>query len=157
MVSRRRFLVLIGVGLPAAAGVGAAAWALPGDEASAKEPDVQWGAEECAHCRMIIDDRRFAAAWISGDGTQAHFDDIGCMVAMVREQGEDAGTRYFVQHYEEETWLDATAAAYVRQDGVRSPMSYNVAAYPAGAAPGGADLRGSWTWKALIEDLEKDA
>lgn len=156
MITRRRFLVLMGIGLPVAAGAGTTAWAVSSDDDQRDTPRMQWGQEECTHCRMIIDDRRFAAAWIARNGDEQHFDDIGCMVAAIRADGGKAeDTRYFVQDFDADAWLDARVAIYMPLDDVRSPMNYNMAAFTPAAAARHAH-HGHWTWHRLVAQLKKD-
>ncbi len=135
MVTRRKFLGLVG-----AAGVtGAAAVAgvklLPGESIPTGDPVIRYGQENCARCRMAISDARFAAAWREPDGKEVHFDDIGCMVLLEGERNPADGTRFWVHDYMTEAWLDGATASYVISTSIRSPMSYGVAA---SATPEGA-------------------
>jgi copper chaperone NosL len=128
MVTRRRFLGILG----AVATVGAAGVAgiqlLPGETVPTGDPVIRYGQENCARCRMAISDARFAAAWRDPAGKEAHFDDIGCMVLLQGEKNPAAGTRFWVHDYVTEAWLDAQSASYAISESIRSPMSYGVAA-----------------------------
>src|SRR5690606_35879538 len=42
---------------------------------------VHLGADECAHCRMVITDRRFAAQLLTDRGRSYLFDSIECLAA----------------------------------------------------------------------------
>jgi copper chaperone NosL len=85
--------------------------------------DPVWGKQPCDHCAMILSDARFAAESVSADGGRRYFDDIGCMIAYLREHPE-AGTRTWVRVGER--WSPASSAFY--RTGVRTPMDYGVAA-----------------------------
>lgn len=128
MTGRRRFLTLLGstgaAGLAAVAGM----QMLPGDAKPTGDPVIRYGKENCARCHMVISDRHFAAAWREPNGTEYHFDDIGCMVFHRTEKQPAASSRFWVQDYETEVWLDGERATYVVSDAIRSPMSYGVAA-----------------------------
>jgi len=43
-------------------------------------PKIRYGEETCDHCRMIISEDRFAAAYRLNSGLVKKFDDIGCAI-----------------------------------------------------------------------------
>jgi hypothetical protein len=128
MLTRRRFLALVG----AAGATGAAAYAgvqlLPGDSKPTGDPVIKYGKDSCARCHMVISDERFAAAWREPSGNEKHFDDIGCMVFLQEERNPGAGTKFWVRDYLADGWLDAGIAAYAISPSISSPMAYGVAA-----------------------------
>lgn len=130
MATRRQFLVLLGsatvVGAGAAIGIGMAS---NDEKAEAAEPTIRVGEEPCASCGMIIDDMRFAAAWIAPGGKESHFDDIGCLVEHRKDHEPKEGARFFIREYNGERWLDAVQAHYAVSTEIRSPMAYGVAAF----------------------------
>lgn len=128
MVTRRGFLALLGVAGVSGAAAAAGIKLLPGKSVPTGDPVIRYGKENCARCRMTISDVRFAAAWRDLAGKEAHFDDIGCMVFLKDERNPVAGTRFWVHDNATEAWLDAATAAYAISAGIRSPMSYGVAA-----------------------------
>lgn len=129
MVTRRAFLATVGSTGVAAAGlaVGVKFLAIDG-EAAPMEPAIHYGAETCERCRMVIDDARFAAAWIEADGSEVHFDDIGCAALEASERGLPLDARIFVHDLSSEVWLDARTARYVQSATLRTPMAYGVVA-----------------------------
>jgi copper chaperone NosL len=135
MVSRRRFLAMVGAGaaVTAVGAVGVAALPSAGTDEDGL-PNIRYGAERCARCGMVIDDPRFAAAWTAPRAGGMHFDDIGCLVRDLEDRAPLEGIRYFVHDYETEAWLDATSAVYVVSPEIRSPMAYGVAAFSSKAA-----------------------
>ncbi len=157
MITRRRFLMLLGSGVAAAGGIAAGIVALPGEEASAF-PEIAYGEERCAFCGMQIDDPRFAAAWRTAQGTERHFDDIGCMVGTYRRDRPDGDTRFFVHDYRNEAWLNAAVAIYVVAPEIKTPMAWAVLAVPdqeaARALPAYASAP-TYAWELLLEHLEK--
>ena len=128
MATRRGFLALLGVAGVSGAAAAAGVKLLPGKSVPTGGPVIRYGQENCARCRMAISDARFAAAWREPSGKEAHFDDIGCMVFLKDERDPVAGTRFWVHDNATEAWLDAATAAYAISAGIRSPMSYGVAA-----------------------------
>lgn len=157
MMTRRRFLVLAAGAVPVIAGIGIASQFLPEEKVASNEPAIAWGEDSCDHCKMIISDRPFAAAWIEPDGTQRRFDDVGCMVAMRRDSEPESSTKFFVQDYRSERWLDATSAVYMQADELRSPMAYNVAAFEAFAdaeAELGEAATEMLTWSSLAYAMQ---
>ena len=97
---------------------------------------IKWDRDPCAHCGMVISDRRFAAE-ICGAASNAvfKFDDIGCAVSWQRDKASnypwsaDPATRLWVADVasteERLIWLDARAARYVNKT---SPMGFNFGA-----------------------------
>ena len=129
MVTRRAFLAVLGSTGVAATGVAAGVKFLGSNgEAAPTEPTIQYGAEACVRCRMVIDDARFAAAWIEVDGSEVHFDDIGCAALAASERGLALDARIFVHDLSSEVWLDGRSARYVNSATLRTPMAYGVVA-----------------------------
>jgi copper chaperone NosL len=99
---------------------------------------IRIGEEECAHCRMRISEERFAAQLLSDRGRSWTFDSIECMVRWTgdgAELPEDRVAGWWVTDFEAPgRWLDATRAAYLRSDGLRSPMGLGLSAYAAAPA-----------------------
>ena len=127
MVTRRTFLSMLGGGV--VLGVGGVVYSqLPGDSFPTGDPIVLYGEENCARCRMVISDLKYASAWRETDGSETHFDDIGCMVLLDGERHPIGGTQYWVHDFESEEWLDALSASYVASPDVHSPMGYGVIA-----------------------------
>ena len=129
MVTRRAFLAMAGSTGVVATGVAAGVTMLAaGGEAALTEPTIQYGAEACVRCRMVIDDPRFAAAWIEANGPELHFDDIGCAALEAAERGLSPDARIFVHDLSSEVWLDGRTARYVHSATLRTPMAYGVVA-----------------------------
>jgi copper chaperone NosL len=130
MLTRRRFLTLTGVTGIAAAGLVTGYQLLPSGEENTGDgpPTIAYGSDSCAHCKMIISDARFAAAWREPNGSVARFDDIGCMVAMHEEMPPAEGTAFWVHSYLDESPLLANDAAFVITEGVITPMAFGILA-----------------------------
>jgi copper chaperone NosL len=116
-VNRRVFLLACGaVALAAAC------------EKTDQAVDPVWGKEPCAHCRMLVSDRRFAAQAIDAAGDRAFFDDAGCLVLWLDEKRQE-NARAWV--YQSSGWVDARKATY--EGGAKTPMDHGFEARPGGA------------------------
>ncbi len=99
--------------------------------------DPVWGKQSCAHCAMVVSDRRFAAQLLTAAGDRHFFDDPGCLVSF----GEDRGlgsARAWVYDDGVRRWVDARAERY--QDGAATPMDFGFEAKGDGGL-GWADVR----------------
>jgi copper chaperone NosL len=84
----------------------------------------------CAHCKMALSERQYAAEFITSDGTDYKFDDLGCLadyVAAHRQQVERAV--FYVTDYETKRWLKAEEAYFVKSEKFRTPMQGGMVAY----------------------------
>ena len=79
-----------------------------------------WGKEPCAHCRMLVSDKRYAAQVVDDTGEHRFFDDLGCMVLWM--DTPKASQRAWVREATSGAWLDARTAHYVH--GARTPMDF---------------------------------
>jgi len=91
-------------------------------------PNVRFGDEACAYCRMIISDQRFAAAIVDQAGEALKFDDLGCLVEHEAEQFRPS-VAYWVRGYDGQRWLNAREATFVHSRGIVSPMNHGLAAF----------------------------
>lgn len=100
-------------------------------------PQIRYGEHECAACRMLVSDERFAAALVLEQGgkvTKLAFDDINCVFAYLSEH-PPAGTHHVYTHdLETRAWLDARQAVFIRSARLETPMASQVAAAPTSAA-----------------------
>lgn len=83
----------------------------------------------CAHCRMAISQKCYAAEIVSSDGNAAKFDDIACMLQYAADRSmkrEDEAI--FVMDYDTQQWLNAREAVFVQSDAIPSPMAGGIAA-----------------------------
>jgi copper chaperone NosL len=145
-------------GAVAVVAAGAAGFTLlPGDEPQTGIPEVKLGKQQCARCGMVIADGRFVSAWRDAAGKARVFDDPGCMVLDQIELAPADGSHCWVADYRDETFLDATSAAYVMSDAIRSPMAYGIAAFATRDAADGAlgNLGGTVTdWAGVLQEMK---
>lgn len=94
-------------------------------------PAIHYGEDMCEFCGMIISEERFAAGYLTQDGQEHIFDDIGDMVqAYLQNQAEV--TAIFVHDYDDHTWLRAEKAYYVASEQLPTPMLSGLAAFASG-------------------------
>ena len=92
-------------------------------------PRIRYGEETCDRCRMIISEKRFAAAYRTGSGALRKFDDLGC-ATLHREERQEMTTQFWGYDYEETGWLNAKRAFLVHSPELLTPMGYGIAVLP---------------------------
>lgn len=90
-------------------------------------PEVRYGLEACAHCRMIVNDDRFAAALLTPAGEARKFDEICCLIDFLVEH-PDAGRKVWVRGYQSGRWLEAREAFFAFGPKLQTPMGSGLAA-----------------------------
>jgi copper chaperone NosL len=95
--------------------------------------DIQVGAEECAHCRMMVSEHSFATQLITDRGRPYVFDSIECMAEFLDAEEEipqDRVRSLWVTDFNEPgRWLGVEDAHFLRSRDLRSPMGLNLSAY----------------------------
>lgn len=112
---------------------------------------IAYGRDECAWCRMTIDDPTLAAQWITTASSPRIFGEPGCLLAWHAAHPETPGSAW-VRTRDRDAWLRAEDALFVH-DLVRTPMAFNLAAFAAPPAPAGA----TQTWSELLQKGAPDA
>lgn len=90
-------------------------------------PVIHYGEDLCEFCGMIISDERYAAGYITQDGQDYIFDDIGGMFQAHLQRQDDVAA-FFVHDYEDIAWIRAETAHYVLSDDLPTPMLSGLAA-----------------------------
>lgn len=98
--------------------------------------DPVWGKEPCAHCAMLVGDRRYAAQAVTS-GERKFFDDVGCFVLWSEERPGRA-QKAWVRDAVGTGWVEATSARYAKA--ARTPMDFGFE----GRAVAGADPTVGW-------------
>ncbi len=99
-----------------------------------REPQpIQYGKDACAHCRMTIMDKRFAAEIVTPKGKVFKFDAAECMAAYLKTEPQiaaDQNTIFLVCTYNKPGVLVNAQNCYFLSDGIfKSPMGGNLAAF----------------------------
>lgn len=96
-------------------------------------PEIAYGADVCAECRMIVSDPRFASAYVvraeSGRLEPRVFDDIGDMLIHASVHPDHEILAWYVHDYDSLEWIDATTAEFVHSDLLQTPMAMGIAAH----------------------------
>lgn len=77
---------------------------------------------------MIISEARFAAAYVTRQGTVRRFDDLGDLVLYHRSHAEDVAV-FWVHDYDTRAWLKADQAFFVVSPAVHTPMGHGIVAF----------------------------
>lgn len=91
---------------------------------------VEFGSDMCAHCKMTIVEKPFAAELVSKKGKVFKFDAIECMVHFFKENSEDQFALFLVRDLNNpEEWQDAKNCSYLISKQLPSPMGAFLSAY----------------------------
>lgn len=99
--------------------------------ACSQEPaEIHYGSDECAHCKMMITDNRFAAQAVTETGKAIKFDAIECMSGYAADhKSELKSARLWVSDFSEPgNWLEVGNAKIVRSNVINSPMGESLLA-----------------------------
>lgn len=89
-------------------------------------PELRVDRTACDHCSMLISDTRYAAAYRLAGETRV-FDDVGCLLAELREEPRADAARVWFRDFEEDRWISASAARFVRVS-FHTPMGGGIVA-----------------------------
>lgn len=94
---------------------------------------ILYGKDACAHCKMTIMDKRFAAEVITAKGKVFKFDAAECMIDFLNENpaiASDAKSSFLVDDFNNpEQFADARRSFFLRDSSLSSPMGGNLAAF----------------------------
>ncbi len=115
--------------------------------------DPVWGKEPCAHCAMLVGDRRFAAQIVT-TSERKWFDDVGCFVLWA-EAHPGKVQKAWVRDADGSGWLDAGSARYA--SGARTPMDFGFEGHAsaAGKTVGFEEMRAAVLARAKDERSER--
>jgi copper chaperone NosL len=86
--------------------------------------------ELCTRCRSIIEEKRYAAEFITKDGFVRKFDDITCMVQHAKNKVKKENIEaYFMVDFTSQQWVTAQEAKYVRSDKFKTPKDGGILAF----------------------------
>lgn len=97
-----------------------------------KPQKINFGHEECDHCRMTIMEPHFAAELVTKTGKALKYDSAECMLSHMVAQPElkEKAALLLVSDYNAQTFTDATKATFLISENLPSPMGANLSAYP---------------------------
>lgn len=93
--------------------------------------ELQYGQEECSHCRMLLMEPDYASQIVMNRGRVYPFDSIECMIAYKTEhkRPEDIHSLWVPDFSASGGWLNAREAYFLRSDTLRSPMGLSLSAH----------------------------
>ena len=77
-------------------------------------PELVYGEDACRRCIMIINEARYAAGYVDADGVSRGFDDLGCVLELLRG-GESVPNVLWVVDHATEEWVRVADAWFVRR------------------------------------------
>jgi copper chaperone NosL len=84
-------------------------------------PVIHYGEDICEFCGMIISEKRYAAGYVTQQGEEYIFDDLGDMFQTHLQQQDEVGA-FFVHDYEDTNWIRAETAHFVLSKKLPTPM-----------------------------------
>ena len=107
---------------------------------AAGEPrPIAYGRDECAYCRMVVADSRFAAALLTAKGRTMVFDSPECLASYYAQEagnrGRDAVQSIWVSDHDHPgSLIPARRARFLRRAGPGSPMGKGLIAFRSDAS-----------------------
>lgn len=92
---------------------------------------MHYGSDECAHCKMMITDDRFAAQLVTETGKALKFDAIECLASYASaHKSELASAKLWISNFEDPgTWVEAEKAFIIKSEVINSPMGESLLAF----------------------------
>lgn len=97
---------------------------------SQQPAEIHYGSDECAHCKMMITDDRFAAQLVTETGKAIKFDAIECLAQYASTNKSDLeSAKLWVSNFEDPgTWLEVRQAYIIKSEVINSPMGESLLA-----------------------------
>jgi copper chaperone NosL len=93
---------------------------------------LEYGKDQCDHCRMTLTDRKYGAEIITKKGKTIKFDAVECMLKYLKEKKTDETDieKYLVVNLTDPGVLtEAVNAVYLISPELRSPMGENISSF----------------------------
>ncbi|MEK4080138.1 nitrous oxide reductase accessory protein NosL [Solibacillus sp. FSL W7-1436] len=91
--------------------------------------EINAEADVCYMCNMSITHVDYAAQIVLKNGDHVAFDDLGCLMEYVLEQGKEKIGAGFIRDTNSSKWLNIEEAIYVYSKEYWTPMNYGVLAF----------------------------
>jgi copper chaperone NosL len=106
---------------------------LPVAFACSQQPEpINFGTDDCIHCKMTIEDQRFGAEIVTKKGKILKFDATECMINYLRKgkiSEEEVAGFYVIDFSNPQKLIDAKKAVYLISPNLPSPMGANLSAF----------------------------
>lgn len=93
---------------------------------------INFGEDNCAHCKMMITDEKYGAELVTDKGKIYKYDSIECLLEQLHNKtfrDDQIGSTWVIDFSNPRTLIDARTAYYTQNDEFRSPMGLNVQAF----------------------------
>lgn len=93
---------------------------------------IEYGKDQCEHCKMTITDKKYGAEIMSDKGKIFKFDAAECMLNFINAKKTDVNNveKYFVVNYTEPgVLINAVNAVYLVSPNMHSPMGGNISSF----------------------------
>ncbi|WP_051331026.1 nitrous oxide reductase accessory protein NosL [Aneurinibacillus terranovensis] len=101
---------------------------------SAQPQPIDEAVDTCTKCHMAIKNNGYAAQYITEDGKNVKFDDLGCMQTYIKDHPNVKVAAEFVEDSQSKEWIQLKDASYVFAMDVPTPMGYGMHAFKEKAA-----------------------
>jgi copper chaperone NosL len=118
---------------------------------------IEYGTDECNHCRMVIMDHRYGAEIVLETGKALKFDAIECMVGYLKKDimDHEEGYQVLITDFGDPgNLVDARLSFFLHSKGLPSPMGLFLTAFSTEtAAQNALEQHGGhiYTWEQLIQ------
>lgn len=93
---------------------------------------INYGHDQCAHCRMTVSDARFGCQLATTKGRAYQFDDVQCLIAFVKAgqvAREDVAQCYLPDYGNANALLPSEGLFLLKSESLKSPMRGDIAAF----------------------------
>lgn len=95
-----------------------------------KTEPINFGEDQCSHCRMTIEDPKYGTELITKKGRVYKFDDLSCMESYVKENAEPTkDAKLYVPDFKTTELFPLEQATKITGGEVQSPMDGNIATF----------------------------
>lgn len=130
--------------------------------APAEPRTIAYGRDQCAFCRMVVSEPRFAAALVSAKGRTFVFDSIECLAGFCLQDertpaGAPARSLWVADSERPGTLIRVERARFLREEGPSSPMGKGLLAFSSAAGARGGDASATAvSWIEVLALMERE-
>jgi copper chaperone NosL len=99
----------------------------------ATDPEpINWGSDQCEHCRMTLADSKFGAEIVTKKGKTYKFDAVECMLSYLKSgklQQNEISSYVVVDASNPGAFVNSKKAYYLISENFPSPMGANLSAF----------------------------
>ena len=93
---------------------------------------IDYGKEQCSHCKMTIVDKKYGAEIVTAKGKAYKFDAAECLIGYLTQNNlaeSDLDKVLVTDLSQPEKLIDATTAVFLISPKLRSPMGENISSF----------------------------